>query len=172
MGARGAGRAARGGLDLEEVAAHHQRPREVLARRVLERARLRAGHQVGHRELRRAGALGDAAQVVGLCVAGSQVADLLLETGPPAPRIPRGLGHLAALVDQHVDALAPADQVLAGPRVAGDHDAAPAALEVAAGGGTDWVVLARERADRDAARLHDAPLLYLGDRHRARLRIC
>src|SRR5262249_50128287 len=94
-----------------------------------------------------------------------QVLDLGFQRRPAAAGIPRRLGHLAALVDQAVDAVAPAREVLARARVARDDHRPAAALEPEAEGRLDRFVLDQEGADSHGAGLEDLPLLDLGDAH-------
>src|SRR5205807_9490927 len=67
----------------------------------------------------------------------------------------------AALVDEDVGGVAPAHQVLARARVAGDDDAPAAPLEVEAERRLDRVVLDEKRAHLDAAHVHEPALLDL-----------
>src|SRR5207245_9960285 len=104
-----------------------------------------------------------------ICVVRGEVPDLVLDRRPAAAGGPRRLRHLTALVDEAVDALRPAHEVLAGPRVAGDDDAPAAALEVEAVRRLHRVVLDEERAHRDAAGLDQPALLDLRHAHVRRL---
>src|SRR5215510_16198198 len=99
-------------LHLGEVFAYGDGAVEVAGGRSVKLGGDGAGHHVGHDELARLDGGGDAANVVGLGVVGREVLDLGLDGGPAAVRIPRGLGHLTALVNETIHALAPADQVL------------------------------------------------------------
>ena len=57
-------------------------------------------------------------------------------------------------------------RVLAGPRVAGDHQAPPLAVEAVAERRLDGIVLDQERGDLHAVAIEDLALLDLGDAHR------
>src|SRR5215470_16736842 len=75
----------------------------------------------------------------------------------------RGLGHLAALVDETIHALAPADQVLRGARVTGHDHAATATLEQKAHGRLHGVVVHVEGAHGDSTHLEDLSLFELSN---------
>src|SRR5215510_5326721 len=150
-------------LHLGEVFAYGDGAVEVAGGRSVKLGGDGAGHHVRHDELAWLDGGGDAADVVGLGVVGREVLDLRLEARPATVRIPRGLGHLAALVDEAVHALAPADQVLRRTRVAGDDHAAAAALEQKAHGRLHRVVVHVEGAHGDSAHLEDLALLELSN---------
>src|SRR5262249_40225183 len=168
--ARSTGRSAAWSMasHLRQVFAYGHRPGEVADRCGRELGGHRSWHQVRDHELLRAGRARHAADVGRLRVIGGKVLDLFFQRRPAATRIPRRLGHLAALVDQAVDAVAPAHEVFARACIARDDDRPAAAVEAEAEGRLDRIVLDQERAHPNGPGVEDLSLLDLGDAHHRR----